>query len=305
MTSRGTKHKNFKLHKKYEGLLYVSPWIIGFLVFGAYPLFASLYYSFTNFSMFNKPKFVGLDNYIYMFTQDRDFYQSLLTTFKYVLYSVPMKLIAALFFAMLLNRKIKFINLFTTVYYLPSILGASVSISILWRFLFTKDGLINGIIKKFGINPIPFLEHPKYALFTISLLVVWSFGSSMVVFLAGLKQIPAELYEAARVDGASSARCFFSVTLPLITPSLFFNLVMQTINSFQYFTGAVVITNGGPVKSTYLYMMMLYDEAFGNYKMGYASALSWVLFVLILLATMLIFRSSDSWVHYQDGGNAR
>jgi len=255
--------------------------------------------------MFNKPKFVGLDNYIYMFTQDRDFYQSLLTTFKYVLYSVPMKLIAALFFAMLLNRKIKFINLFTTVYYLPSILGASVSISILWRFLFTKDGLINGIIKKFGINPIPFLEHPKYALFTISLLVVWSFGSSMVVFLAGLKQIPAELYEAARVDGASSARCFFSVTLPLITPSLFFNLVMQTINSFQYFTGAVVITNGGPVKSTYLYMMMLYDEAFGNYKMGYASALSWVLFVLILLATMLIFRSSDSWVHYQDGGNAR
>lgn len=303
MTSKITaKNKKIKVLKKYQGLIYISPWIIGFLIFGLYPLFASLYYSFTNFAMFNKPKFVGLSNYIYMFTQDRNFYHSLFVTLKYVLMAVPMKITAALFFAVLLNRKIKFINVFTTIYYLPSILGASIAISILWRFMFSKDGAVNGILEKIGFERIPFLEHPKYALFTISLLVVWSFGSSMVVFLAGLKQIPAELYEAARVDGASTVKCFFLITLPLITPSLFFNLIMQTINAFQYFTGAVVITNGGPVKSTYLYMMMLYDEAFGNYKMGYASALSWVLFIFIFIVTMLVFRTSDSWVHYQDGG---
>ena len=293
-----------KKRKKKEmiGLLYISPWIIGFLIFGLYPLTLSLYYSFTDYSVLSEPTFVGLDNYIYMFTKDRDFLHSLTVTIKYVLMAVPLKLIAALFFAMLLNRKIKFINFFTTIYYLPSILGASVSISILWRFLFSMDGVVNSLIVKLGGSAIPFIESPKYALSSISLLVVWSFGSSMVVFLAGLKQIPKEMYEACTVDGGGKIRQFFSITLPLISPSLFFNLIMQTINAFQQFTGAFVITNGGPVKSTYLYALMLYDEAFGNFKMGYASALSWVLFALILIATLLLFKSSSKWLHYQDGG---
>lgn len=281
-----------------EGYLYIMPWVIGFLVFGAFPLLTSLYYSFTNFSMFNTPKFVGLDNYLYMFTSDREFYPSLLVTMKYVLFSVPMKIISALFFAMLLNRNIKFINLFTTIYYLPSILGASVSISILWRFMFSFTGVVNSILGKVGIAPIPFLEHPRYALFTISLLVVWSFGSSMVIFLAGLKQIPKELYEASRIDGASKVKEFIFITLPLLSPSIFFNLIMQLINSFQSFTSSFVITHGGPMRSTYLYVMKLYDEAFANFKMGYASALSWVLFLIILVSTFLVFKKSDKYVYY-------
>lgn len=305
MTANTQKLIRFKFKRNNFGYLYISPWIFGFLLFGFYPLAASFYYSFTDFAMLNKPKFIGLDNYIYLLTQDRDFFNSLYITFKYVLFTVPMKLIAALFFAMLLNKKIRFINAFTTVYYLPSILGASVSISILWRFIFSRQGLLNNLLHKLGITPIPFLEDPRYALFTLSLLVVWSFGSSMVVFLAGLKQIPEELYEVSMVDGASKGRRFFSVTLPLLTPSLFFNLIMQTINSFQYFTGAIIITNGGPVKSTYLYMLMLYHEAFGNFKMGYACALSWILFIIILAATILLFKTSDGWIHYQDGGDGK
>jgi oligogalacturonide transport system permease protein len=283
-----------------EGYFYIAPWFIGFAVFGAFPLVASLYYSFTDFAMFNEPALVGFGNYAKMLFDDREVLSSLATTLKYVLLSVPLKLLVALAFALVLNRKTRFTDLFTTVFYLPSILGASVSISILWRFLFKTDGIVNGLIGAVGIKPIPFLEHPRYALFTVSLLVVWSFGSSMVVFLAGLKQIPDELYEATRVDGASSLRSFFAITLPLITPSLFFNMIMQTINAFQYFTGAFVITRGGPVQSTYLYMMKLYDEAFGSFKMGYASALSWLLFAIILGATLIVFRTSDNWVHYQE-----
>ncbi|WP_320127419.1 sugar ABC transporter permease [uncultured Sphaerochaeta sp.] len=283
-----------------EGYYYILPWFIGFLIFGLYPLVSSLYFSFTDFTMFNKPKLIGFSNYVYMFTSDREFFPSLLVTFKYVLFSVPMKIVSALFFAVLLNRKLRYINLFTTIYYLPSILGASVSISILWRFMFSLSGLVNTIFSKIGMKPIPFLEDPRYALFSISLLVVWSFGSSMVIFLAGLKQIPKELYEAASIDGASKFKEFFLITLPLLTPSLFFNLIMQLINSFQSFTSAFVITHGGPMKSTYLYMMKLYNEAFSNFKMGYASALSWFLFLVVLSVTYTIFKKSDKFVYYME-----
>lgn len=289
------KNKSFS-----EGYYYILPWFIGFLIFGLYPLVSSLYLSFTDYSMFNKPKLIGFENYIYMVKSDREFFPSLMVTFKYVLYSVPLKIVSALFFAMLLNRKLKAINLFTTIYYLPSILGASVSISILWRFMFSLSGLVNTALSNIGITPIPFLEDPRYALFSLSLLVVWSFGSPMVIFLAGLKQIPKELYEAASIDGASKPREFFSITLPLLTPSLFFNLIMQLINSFQSFTSAFVITHGGPMKSTYLYMMKLYNEAFANFKMGYASALSWFLFVIVLTATYLIFKKSNKFVYYME-----
>ncbi|UKS27966.1 sugar ABC transporter permease [Paenibacillus sp. HWE-109] len=294
-----------KIAKRNVGLLYIAPWLIGFLVLQLYPFGASLMYSFTNYSITNVPKFVGLDNYIAMFTKDNNFYKSLSTTIAYVFISVPMKLIFALMVALLLNVKLKMVNLYRTLFYLPSILGGSVAVSILWRFLFMKEGMVNRLLDTVHLPAINWLGSPKIALFTLSLLSVWQFGSSMVLFLAGLKQVPSELYEAGRVDGASKFRMFFTITLPLITPIVFFNIIMQLVNAFQDFTGAFVVTNGGPMNSTYLFALKLYDEGFKFYRMGYASALSWVLFVLILVVTAIIFKTSKYWTYYEDGGGAK
>ncbi|WP_284638142.1 carbohydrate ABC transporter permease [Paenibacillus silviterrae] len=291
--------------KRYIGLLYISPWLIGFLVLTLYPFVASLYYSFTDYSMVKQPSFVGLANYVEIFTKDPDFYNSLKVTFLYVLMAVPGKLVFALLIAIILNVQIKGINFFRTVYYLPSILGGSIAVSVLWRFLFMREGLVNKVLSYASIGPIDWLGNPKLALFTISLLPIWEFGSSMVLFLAGLKQIPKELYEASKVDGASRLRTFFSVTLPLLTPVILFNLIMQMINAFQQFTAAFVITGGGPVKSTNLYGLMLYENAFRFFKMGYASALSWVLFIIILVFTFVLFGTSNRWTHYEDGGDGK
>lgn len=290
------------IKRRYTGLLYISPWLIGFIAFQFYPLISSLVYSFMDYNMFSEPGFVGLKNYIYMFTKDELFYQSLKVTFIYVFLAVPLKLVSALMIAMLLNMRLKWVNFFRTVYYIPSIMGGSVAISILWRAMFMKDGYVNSLLSLFQLPSVNWLGNPSYALYTLSSLVVWQFGSSMVLFLAGLKQIPGELYEAAKVDGSSGIRTFFTVTLPMLSPILFFNLVMQMINAFQEFTGAIVITNGGPMNATYLYVMKVYDEGFRFFKMGYASALSWVLFVIILVFTSLIFKSSAGWVYYEDGG---
>ncbi|MEK3720787.1 carbohydrate ABC transporter permease [Paenibacillus sp. FSL H8-0034] len=289
--------------KKYIGLLYISPWLIGFIILTLYPFFASLYYSFTDYNMIRPPSFVGFTNYIDIFTNDRDFYKSLWVTFLYVLMAVPAKLAFALLVAIILNRSMKGIGIFRTVYYLPSILGGSIAVSVLWKFLFMREGLVNQLMSYLSIPPIDWLGDPNLALFTITLLPVWEFGSSMVLFLAGLKQVPKELYEAAKVDGASKARTFFSVTLPLLTPIILFNLIMQTIGAFQQFTAAFVITGGGPVKSTYLYGLMLYDNAFHYFKMGYASALSWILFIIIMTFTFILLKTSNRWTHYEDGGD--
>ncbi len=282
------------------GLLFISPWILGFLLLQLYPLVASLFYAFTDFELFSSPVWVGLENFKKMFFHSKDFWKSLSVTFQYVFIAVPLKLGFALFIAMLLTSKIKGINVFRTIFYLPSILGGSVAIAILWRFLFMRSGIVNKILSVFSVEPIDWLGSPKIALLTISLLTVWQFGSSMVLFLAGLKQVPDSLVEAATIDGAGSFRVFFSIKLPLLTPIVFFNLIMQMINAFQEFTGAFVITQGGPVKSTYLYGMMLYQEGFKFFRMGYASALSWILFLIIMAFTALSFRSSESWVHYGD-----
>lgn len=294
-----------KIVKRNVGLLYIAPWLLGFLVFQLYPFGASLIYSFTNYSITNVPEFVGLDNYVTMFTKDNNFYKSLSTTLAYVFISVPMKLIFALMVALLLNVKLKLVNLYRTLFYLPSILGGSVAVSILWRFLFMKEGMVNRFLDLLHLPAINWLGSPKIALFTLSLLSVWQFGSSMVLFLAGLKQVPAELYEAGRVDGASKFRMFFTITLPLITPIVFFNIIMQLVNAFQDFTGAFVVTNGGPMNSTYLFALKLYDEGFKFYKMGYASALSWILFLLILVVTVIIFKTSKYWTYYEDGGGSK
>lgn len=293
------KHKN----RNNMGYLYILPWILGFLIFQLYPLGASLYYSFTEYSITDTPTFVGLKNYSTIFTQDPLFYTSLGNTIKYVFMSLPMKIIAALLVAIILNQKLKGINFYRTIYYIPSIFGGSVAISILWRFLFMDGGLVNQMLKGLGMSSVPWLSDPKISLFTLSLLSVWQFGSSMVLFLAALKQVPEDLYEAALIDGAGRVRTFFKITLPMITSVLFFNILMQMVNAFQDFTGAFVVTKGGPLNSTYLYALKLYDEAFKYFKMGYASALSWVLFVIILIFTAVFMRFSEAVTYYEDGGD--
>ncbi|WP_077609553.1 carbohydrate ABC transporter permease [Clostridium sp. Marseille-P2415] len=284
------------------GLIFIAPWVIGFAFLQAYPLLMSLYYSFTDFSILKAGKWVGLKNYTDLFTRDKYFWKSFFITVKYSLMSVPMKLVMALAIAMVLNMKMKGINLFRTVYYLPSIMGGSVAISILWKFMFMKDGMVNKALAFIGIPSVDWLGNPDIALVSISLLVVWQFGSSMVLFLAGLKNVPTELYEAASVDGATKWRQFWNITLPMITPIVFFNLMMQIIHALQEFTSAFIITNGGPNHGTYLLGVKIYEDAFQNLKMGYASASSWILFLTILAVTMAVFKSSDAWVFYNDGG---
>ncbi|MCI8800022.1 MAG: sugar ABC transporter permease [Lachnospiraceae bacterium] len=301
MRQNRTKHQYRK--GDYVAFLYIAPWIIGFLVFQAYPLAASFFYSFTDLSMLKSWDFIGLENFREIFTHDRIFVQSLKVTVLYVVVSVPLKLAFALLIAMLLNMKVRGIGAFKVLYYLPSILGGSVGISILWRFLFNRNGLINLMLGKLGITAVDWLGSPRNALFTISMLSVWQFGSSMVLFLAALKQIPRDLYEAAEVDGAGKVKMFFRITVPMITPIILFNIIMQMINAFQEFAAPFLITKGGPLKSTYLYGMMLYDNSFTYLKMGYSSALSWIMFVIIMALTALIFRSSEYWAFYQDGGN--
>jgi oligogalacturonide transport system permease protein len=286
--------------RDYTGLLYISPWIIGCLAFQLYPFIASFVYSFTDFSLIKEPHFVGLRNYITLFTSS-EVLKSATVTLTYVVIAVPLKIIFALLVAMLLNVKLKHINFYRTAYYLPSILGGSVAIAVLWRFLFMRDGVINNILSLVSIQPVDWLGEPQIALFTISILTVWQFGSSMVLFLAALKQVPESLYEAARMDGASRVRTFFVITLPMISPIVFFNMVMQMVGAFQEFTGAFVITHGGPMKATYLYGLLLYEQGFRFFKMGYASALSWVEFMVIMIFTLLVFKSSSAWVYYEDG----
>ncbi len=303
MVKKTTLRSNYKnISNKYKGLIYISPWMVGFILLTLYPFIASFVYSFTDYNIVAKPQFIGIKNYIHIFTNNKVFLKSLEVTFKYVFITVPAKLVFGLFIAMILNKKIKFVNLFRTLYYLPSILGGSVAISILWRFLFMREGLINKLLSYISVPAQDWLGSPDLALFTISILPVWEFGSAMVLFLAGLKQIPAELIDAAKVDGASKVRSFFKIILPMLTPIIFFNLVMSIINTFQSFTAPFVITGGDPLYSTYLYALLLYDNAFKYFRMGYASSLSWILFIIIMAFTLLIFRSSPYWIHYEDGG---
>jgi oligogalacturonide transport system permease protein len=290
-----------KLKKgRYIGLVYITPWLIGFFSLQLMPFINSFWYSFTDFEIIGGFRFVGLKNFRDIFFNDPLFWTSLRVTFLYVFMAVPGKLAFALLIAVLVNQKLRGINLFRTVYYLPSVFGGSVAISALWRFLFVKRGVVNEALGLAGIPGQDWLGDPRFALFTISLVTIWQFGSSMVLFLAGLKQIPEVLYEAARIDGAGRFRIFFRVTLPLLTPILFFNLIMQMINVFQNFTDAFVITQGGPLRSTYVYGILLYEQGFKYFHMGYASALSWILFIIIFIFTSLTFRSSSSWVHYGD-----
>ncbi|GIQ65014.1 ABC transporter permease [Paenibacillus cisolokensis] len=262
-------------------------------------------FSFTDYSLLEKPNWIGLDNFRDLF-RDRFFYNSLKVTFLYVLTSVPLRLAAALFIAMLLAKNIRGMSFYRTLVYLPSLIGGSLAVAVLWRNIFGVDGFVNAVAGWFGIAPKNWIGLPETALGTLVLLSVWQFGSAMIIFLAGLKQIPKELYEASSVDGANKFRQFFHVTLPMLSPVMLFNLVMGVIGSFQMFTSAFIITEGGPINSTEVYALYLYDKAFANLEMGYASALAWILLVIVALATTINFVASKYWVFYEtEGGGGR
>lgn len=303
---KGVKRRRWKRESLFHnnvGYLYLLPWLVGFLVLQLYPFAASLYYSLTDYSMVKTTHFLGIRNYVQILTSDSVFRNSLAVTIKYVLFTVPLKLAFALFIAVLLNMNIRAIGAFRVLYYLPSILGGSVGVAILWRFLFNRRGVLNLILGSLGVGPIDFLGSPQLTLYTISFISVWQFGSSMVLFLAALKDVPGELKEAALIDGANRWQVFWNVVFPMITPIVFFNLISQTISALQQFSAPFLITNGGPLNTTYLYGLMLYDNAFKFLKMGYACAQSWILFSIILVFTALIFKSSPYWTYYEDGGD--
>lgn len=293
-----------KFLKNNAGFVFIIPWLIGFLVFKLYPFASSLFYSFTDYNLFKGISEYGIMNYVSIFEKAQS-RKALITTFKYAFMTVPIKLTAALFIAYILNFKIKGVNFFRTAYYIPSILGGSVAIAVLWKALFKDDGLIQTAFTMLGLTAPSFLSSPDWALFCICLLRVWQFGSAMVIFLAALKGVPQDLYEAAAIDGAGKWRQFFSVTVPLITPVIFYNLVTQLCQAFQEFNGPYIITQGGPRNSTTLISLLIYNNAFQAYNMGLASAMAWVLFVILVFFTAIAFWSQKHWVYYSDDEGGR
>lgn len=281
------------------GFLFILPWLIGFIIFKLYPFASSLYYSFTDYNLFKGITKFTLDNYVDIFNTPK-ITRALGVTFKYAFMTVPLKLMAALFVAYILNFKLKGVKFFRTAYYIPSILGGSVAIAVLWKAVFKDEGLLNALLGIFGVERINWLSDPSLALLVICLLRVWQFGSAMVIFLAALKNVPEELYEAAAIEGAGKWRQFFSVTVPLITPIIFYNLVTQLCQAFQEFNGPYIITEGGPRNSTTLISLLIYNSAFKNYEMGMASAMAWVMFVILLIFTVIAFVSQKYWVYYSD-----
>ncbi|WP_088103402.1 carbohydrate ABC transporter permease [Halalkalibacter urbisdiaboli] len=283
--------------------MFLLPWLFGFFGLVLGPMISSLYLSFTRFDLMNPPKWIGLLNYQQMFSDQR-FWDAVHVTLTFVFIAVPTQLVAALLVALLLNRGMRGIGIYRTVYYLPSLLGGSVAIALLWKNLFGFDGLVNQVLAFFDIAGKGWVSHPDYALNTLIILATWQFGASMVIFLAGLKQIPTELYEAASVDGASNMRRFFKITLPLLSPVIFFNLVIELIKSIQVFTSSYIVSEGtgGPINSTLFYTLYLYQKGFSHFEMGYASAMAWVLVIVLGTMTAILFVTSKYWVYYEDGG---
>ena len=283
------------------GLVFSLPFIIGFLMFMAIPMGLSLYYSFCKYDIQNPPQWIGIDNYVRIFTNDKVFSKALGVTCYFALVGTPLKVIFALIVALILNHKSRAIGLYRAVYYLPSIIGGSVAVAILWRRIFESNGTLNAILSTVfpGMASYNwFSEGP--AIWVLIILTVWQFGSSMLIFLSSLKQIPQELYEAADVDGATKFHQFWTVTLPLLTPTIFFNLVQQTINSFLAFTQSKLITNGAPRNSTLFYTVYQYNKAFpasGKSQMGYASALAWIMLLIVSLVTIFLFWTRKKWVY--------
>jgi multiple sugar transport system permease protein len=293
--------RDFKLNNA-AGYAFIAPWLIAFLLFTLIPMAISAWLAFTNFdTLSNSGQFTGLENFQRMFFEDRRYWNSVYATFKYVLVSVPFRLAVALLIAMLLNSNRRGVYFYRAAYYIPSMIGGSVAVAVMWRQLFGVDGLVNAVLAFFGVEAIRWLGHPDYAIWTLIILAAWQFGSPMLIFLAGLRQIPASLYEAAEIDGASTFSKFFSITLPLLTPIIFFNLIIQMIGAFRSFTQAFIITGGrgSPLDTTLLYAIYLYNRAFDSFQMGYAAAMAWVLLAVVAVLTAINFFLSNRWVYYE------
>jgi len=290
-----------QLKEDIAGFLFISPWLIGFFAFAIVPMGMSFYFSFTRYNLLSPPVFNGLENFARMIS-DPLFWKTLQVTFTYAFFSVTLRLAFAFFLASMFKRASWMTKVYTTAYYIPSLVGASVAIAVLWRQIFMSDGLINVLLNTIGIkSTISWIGNPDTALGVLVILAIWQFGSSMLIFLAGLRQIPKTYYEAASIDGAGWASQFFRITLPQMTPIIFFNLIMQLINGFTAFSQAFIISGGkgDPLNSTLFYALYVYMRAFNSFEMGYGSALAWVMVVIIAVFTAIIFKTQDRWVHYE------
>lgn len=287
------------------GFLFVLPFVLGVLLFKLFPFVMSFALSFTQYDLIDPPQFVGLENYKELATADPLFRKSLGVTLLFAVLAVPLRVGFALFIAHVLNFKLRGINFFRAAFYLPSILGGSIAVAVLWRFIFSKNGLVNLLLTQVGLEPIAWLADEHYSMWTIVLLFTWQFGSAMVIFLAALQNVPVSLYEAAECDGASKLQQFWKITVPLITPVIFFNMIMQMVHAFQEFNGPYMITEGGPLSSTYVLALYIYDQSFRFFNLGYGAALSWVLFALVGALSAISFWSSRYWVFYAGEKEAR
>ncbi len=282
-----------------EGYLSILPWVIGFLVFTFGPIVASIYFGFTEWSITRPPRWIGLDNYVRMFTRDPLFWTSLKVTSSYVVMALPLQLVGGLALSLLLNIKVRGMNVYRTIFYIPAVISG-VAVALMWMWLMQPDyGVINSLLALVGIQGPKWFWDPKWALPSVAIMSVWKVGGGAVIYLAGLQNIPPHLYEAAEIDGAGRWPRFWHITVPLLTPTIFFQLIVGLIEAFKVFTEAFVITKGGPLNATYFYMLYLYEEAFQNFNMGYASALAWVLTLIILTSTIILHVTSSRWVYYE------
>ncbi len=287
-----------RIRSHVAGWLCAAPWILGFLIFTLGPMLWSIYYSLTEYPLIRPPVWIGWENYRVMFQEDKFFYNSLRVTTVYAVVGVPLHLVSGFLMALLLNQKIRYIALWRTIYFLPSVVSG-VAVALLWQWIFNSDfGLANWLLGLLGIDGPSWLLSPVWALPALILMSLWSVGGSMVIFIAGLQGVPQSLYEAADMDGANAVRRFWHVTVPMVSPVILFNLIIGLIAALQTFTQAFIMTAGGPRQATHFFMLHLYNNAFQWLKMGYASALAWVLFVYIFLVTLFVIRSSSMWVFY-------
>ena len=281
--------------------LFISPWLIGFIIFTIGPMLASLYYSFTDYNLASPPKWVGINNYVHLLTQDPLFWKSLQVTLYYAILSLPLGLALSYSIAILLNQKIPFVNMWRTIYFLPSVI-AGVGVTLLWVRIFNpRVGLLHPILASVGIQAPNFLQDSNWVVPALVMMGLWGIGGGMIIYLAGLQGVPTDLYDAAKVDGANIFQRFRNVTLPMTTPVIFYNIVMDLIFTFQYFTTVYVATGGtgGPNRASLFYNLYLYQNAFKYNEIGYASTMAWVLFIIVICLTLLVFRSSSAWVYYE------
>ncbi|WP_338694493.1 sugar ABC transporter permease [Streptomyces sp. Q6] len=298
---RPVAHRRRGRRDNLAGYLFMSPWLAGFLLLTAGPMIASLYYAFTNYNLFAPPQWVGFDNFTAMFDDPR-WQKSVQVTLKYVVIGTPLKLALALAVALLLNQSRRGQGLYRAAFYAPSLIGASVSVGFVWRAIFSDNAVVDKGLGALGLNLGGWIGDPDLILYSLVALTVWQFGAPMVIFLAGLKQVPKELYEAAAVDGAGPLRRFWNITLPMISPVLFFNVLLESIHSFQIFGSAYVVSNTfcGPADATLVYTCYLYQKGFQQSQMGFASAMAWMLLLAVALVTAVLFWSQKKWVHYEE-----